>query len=178
MIDQTNKITSSFGVLTLMILAAAFTRLIPHPPNFTAVGAIALFGGAYFSDKKFAFIVPIAAMLLTDLIIGFHSGMLSVYLSFVLIVGIGIVLSRNIKFKNVVAASLLSSILFFVVTNFQVWLQSTLYAKNTAGLIACYMAAIPFFHHTVLGDLLFVGLLFGLFAILHAKFTQLSKVKA
>jgi hypothetical protein len=161
-----------------MILAAAFTRLIPHPPNFTAVGAIALFGGAYFSEKKFAFIIPLAAMLLSDLIIGFHNGMLSVYLSFALIVGIGILLSQKIKLKNVVAASLLSSVIFFILTNFQMWIQSPLYAKNISGLIACYVAAIPFFHHTVLGDLFFVGILFGLFAILYAKFPQLSKVKA
>jgi hypothetical protein len=161
-----------------MILAASFTRLIPHPPNFTAIGAIALFGGAYFSDKKFAFIVPMAAMLLSDMIIGFHNGMLSVYLSFAIIVGIGILLSRNIKFKNVVAASLLSSVIFFVLTNFQMWVQSPLYAKNLSGLIACYVAAIPFFHHTVLGDLIFVGILFGLFAVIQSKFPALAKVKA
>jgi hypothetical protein len=160
-----------------MILAAAFTRLIPHPPNFTAVGAMALFGGAYFSEKKFAFIVPLAAMLISDLIIGFHNGMLSVYLSFVLIVGIGILLSQKIKFKNVVAASLLSSVLFFILTNFQMWIQSPLYAKDISGLITCYVAAIPFFHHTVLGDLFFVGTLFGLFAAIQVKFPQLVKVK-
>lgn len=178
MLEFEKKITPNFWLAIVMVFAAAFTRLIPHPPNFTAVGAIALFGGAYFSDKRFAFIVPIAAMLLTDLLIGFHSGMLSVYLSFVLIVGIGILLSRNIKFRNVVAASLLSSVLFFVITNFQVWLQSSLYPKNISGLIACYVAAIPFFHYTVLGDLFFVGILFGLFAILQAKIPLLSKVKA
>ncbi|MCK7537621.1 MAG: hypothetical protein MZV63_45045 [Marinilabiliales bacterium] len=160
-----------------MILAAAFTRLIPHPPNFTAVGAMALFGGAYFSEKKFAFIVPLAAMLISDLIIGFHNGMLSVYLSFVLIVGIGIILSQKIKLKNVVAASLLSSVLFFILTNFQMWVQSPLYAKDISGLITCYVAAIPFFHHTVLGDLFFVGTLFGLFAAIQVKFPQLVKVK-
>ncbi len=175
---NSNNFISKFWIVSIMILIAAFTRLIPHPPNFTAVGAIALFGGAYFSDKKYAFIVPIAAMLLTDLIIGFHGGMMSVYLSFVLIVGIGIVLSRNIKFKNVLAASLMSSILFFIITNFQVWLQSTLYPKNISGLIACYVAAIPFFHYTVLGDLFFVGALFGFFAFLQTKFPLLSKVKA
>ncbi len=175
---NSNNLTSRFWLLSIMILAAAFTRLIPHPPNFTAVGAMALFGGAYFSEKKFAFIVPMIAMLLTDLIIGFHNGMLSVYLSFVIIVGVGIVLSRNIKFKNVVAASLFSSILFFVLTNFQMWVQSPLYAKNISGLIACYVAAIPFFHHTIIGDLVFVGSLFGLFAVLQSKFPQLSKVKA
>jgi hypothetical protein len=160
-----------------MILAAAFTRLIPHPPNFTAVGAMALFGGAYFSEKKFAFIVPLIAMLLSDLIIGFHKGMLSVYLSFVLIVGIGILLSRNIKLKNVVAASLISSVLFFVLTNFQMWLQSPLYAKNISGLVACYVAAIPFFHYTILGDLFFVGVLFGVFAAIQLKFPSRQKIR-
>jgi hypothetical protein len=161
-----------------MILAVAFTRLIPHPPNFTAVGAIALFGGAYFSDKKFAFIIPLVAMFLSDLIIGLHNEILSVYFSFVIIVGIGIMLSRNIKFKNVVAASLLSSVIFFVLTNFQMWLQSTLYVKNIAGLVACYIAAIPFFHHTVLGDMFFAGLLFGLFAAVQVKFPSPQKIKA
>ena len=174
---NSNNLTSRFWLLSIMILAAAFTRLIPHPPNFTAVGAMALFGGAYFSEKKFAFIVPMLAMLLSDLIIGFHNGMLSVYLSFVIIVGIGIMLSRDIKFKNILAASLFSSVLFFLLTNFQMWIQSPLYAKNISGLITCYIAAIPFFHHTVLGDLFFVGALFGLFAAIQVKFPQLVKVK-
>ena len=175
---NSNNFTSRFWLITIMVSAAAFTRLIPHPPNFTAVGAIALFGGAYFSEKKFAFIIPMLAMLLSDLIIGFHNGMLSVYLSFVIIVGVGIVLSRNIKFKNVVAASLFSSILFFVLTNFQMWVLSPLYAKNIGGLGACYAAAIPFFHYTVLSDLVFVGLLFGLFATIQNKFPALVKIKA
>lgn len=175
---NSSNFTSKFWLLSVLILAAAFTRLIPHPPNFTAVGAMALLGGAYFSDKKFAFIVPIVAMLLSDMIIGFHNGMLSVYLSFAIIVGMGILLSRNIKFKNIVAASLLSSVIFFVLTNFQMWIQSPLYAKNLSGLIACYIAAIPFFHHTVLSDLFFVGILFGLFAVIQAKFPALARVKA
>ena len=174
---NSKNFTSRFWLVTVMILAAAFTRLIPHPPNFTAVGAIALFGGAYFGEKKFAFIIPMFAMLLSDLIIGFHNGMLSVYLSFVLIVAIGILLSRNLKFTNVVAASLLSSIIFFVLTNFQMWMQSPLYTKNISGLAVCYIAAIPFFHHTVLSDLFFVGALFGLFAAIQVKFPQLAKVK-
>lgn len=178
MFEFEKKITPNFWLVIIMIFAAAFTRLIPHPPNFTAVGAIALFGGAYFSDKRFALIIPITAMLLTDLIIGFHDVMLSVYLSFLLIVGIGIVLSRNIKLRNVAAASLLSSILFFVITNFQVWLQSTLYPKDISGLIACYVAAIPFFHYSLLGDLFFVGVLFGFFAVFQAIFPLLSRVKA
>ncbi len=175
---NSDNFTSKFWTVTIMIMTAAFTRLIPHPPNFTAVGAIALFGGTYFSDKKFAFIIPLTAMLLSDLLLGFHNGMLSVYFSFVLIVGIGILLSRNINLRNVIAASLSSSILFFVMTNFQMWVQGTLYAKNITGLVTCYVAAIPFFGYSVLGDLFFVGFLFGLFALLLTKFPQLSEVKA
>ena len=175
---NSKNFTSQFWLVSVMILAAAFTRLIPHPPNFTAVGAIALFGGAYFSEKKFAFIVPLVAMLVSDLIIGFHNGMLSVYLSFVIIVGIGIILSRYIKFKNVIAASLLSSVIFFVLTNFQMWIQSPLYTKNISGLIACYVAAIPFFHYTVMGDLVFVGILFGLFAAIQIKFPAFVRIKS
>jgi len=174
---NSNNLTSRFWLVSLMILGAAFTRLIPHPPNFTAVGAMALFGGAYFSEKKFAFIVPIIAMVVSDMIIGFHNGMMSVYLSFVIIVGIGIILSRNIKFKNIVAASLLSSVLFFILTNFQMWILSPLYAKNISGLAACYIAAIPFFHYTVLGDLFFVGALFGLFAAIQNKLPSPVKIK-
>lgn len=175
---NSNNFSSKFWLITIMVLAAAFTRLIPHPPNFTAIGAMALFGGAYFSNKKFAFVIPLFAMFLSDLIIGFHNGMLSVYLSFVMIVGIGIMLSRNIKFKNVVAASLISSILFFVLTNFQMWLLSPLYTKNVSGLATCYAAAIPFFHYTILGDLFFVGILFGLFAAIQLKFPAVAKIKA
>lgn len=175
---NTNNFTPKFWLITIMILSAAFTRLIPHPPNFTAVGAIALFGGAYFSNKKSAFIVPLTAMLLSDIVIGFHKGMLSVYLSFVIIVAIGITLSRNIKIKNIAAASLLSSATFFILTNFQMWVQSPLYSKNLSGLIACYIAAIPFFHYTVLGDLFFAAILFGSYSLLQSKFPVLSKLHA
>jgi hypothetical protein len=174
---NSNNLTLRFWIVTIMIVAAAFTRLIPHPPNFTAVGAIALFGGAYFSEKKFAFMVPMIAMLFSDMIIGFHNGMLSVYISFVIIVGIGIILSQKIKFINVMAASLVSSAIFFILTNFQMWVQSPLYSKNVAGLIACYVAAIPFFHHTVIGDLSFVGVLFGFFAAIQFKFPSHVKIK-
>ena len=174
---NSNNFSPRFWLISLMILGAAFTRLIPHPPNFTAVGAMALFGGAYFSEKKFAFIIPVFAMLLSDLFIGFHNGMVSVYLSFILIVGIGIVLSRNIKIKNVVIASLLSSSLFFVITNFQMWILSPLYSKDISGLAACYIAAIPFFQYNILGDLLFGGILFGIFASLQIMFSSLAKAK-
>jgi hypothetical protein len=172
------KITPKFWVLTLMIFAAAFVRLIPHPPNFAPIAAMALFGGAYFSKKWAAFIVPITAMFITDLFLGFHETMWAVYLSFVLIVVIGMLMLKEKKISNVFFASVISSVSFFVITNFGIWLSTPYYEKTGAGLAMCYTAAIPFFHQTLLGDLFFVAILFGLFEIVKAKIPSLAKVKA
>jgi len=172
-----DKLNPRFLVLAGMILFAGFTRLIPHPPNFTAVGAMALFGGAYFNKKSLAFAVPIIAMFLTDLILGLHQGMYSVYLSFILIVMIGIQLKDRIKLGNVLLASVCASVLFFVITNFAQWLSFPLYSKSIAGLVECYVAAIPFFGYTILGDLFFVGVMFGSYELAKAKFPQLAVSK-
>src|ERR1035437_7353992 len=160
-----------------LIFAAAFTRLVPHYPNFTAVGAIALFGGAYLANKKLAFIVPFAAMLLTDIIIGFHPTMWSVYLSFGLIVLIGLQLSKNKKVSTVFLGALSSSVLFFVITNFAQWISDPFYAKTGAGLAQCYTMAIPFFSYTALGDMFYVAVLFGLSELAANKVPALQKVK-
>jgi hypothetical protein len=172
-----SNLSPRFLVLAGLILAAAFTRLIPHPPNFTAIGAMALFGGVYFSRKSLAFAVPLIAMFLSDIIIGFHPGMYAVYLSFILIVMIGISLSNKRKVGNIFLASVSASVLFFIITNFALWLTGTLYPKTAAGLAACFTAAIPFFHHTLFGDLFFVGILFGAFKLAKVKFPQLSEIK-
>lgn len=147
----------------IMILAAAMSRLIPHPPNFTPVAAMALVGGAYL-DKRFAFIVPVAAMALSDWFIGFHSLMPFVYVSFLITGLVGLWVARRQSAVTVVGASLVSSLLFFVVTNGGVWILSTsLYPKTLDGLVACYIAAIPFFRNALIGDLLYTVILFGLF---------------
>ncbi|MDR3667501.1 MAG: hypothetical protein P4L35_11720 [Ignavibacteriaceae bacterium] len=161
----------------VLILAAAFTRLIPHYPNFTAVGAIALFGGTYLPNKKLAFIVPFAAMILTDLIIGFHPTMWAVYLSFGLIVMIGMQISKNKKITNIIIGALSASVLFFVITNFAQWITDPFYAKTGAGLAFCYTMAIPFFSATVLGDMFYVAVLFGAFELANAKILIPQKVK-
>ena len=160
-----------------LILAAAFTRLIPHYPNFTAVGAIALFGGTYLPNKKLAFAVPFVAMILTDLILGFHQTMWAVYLSFGLIVMIGMQISKNKKVTNIILGALSSSILFFVITNFVQWIYDPFYAKTGAGLAYCYTMAIPFFSNTVLGDLFFVTVLFGTYELAKSKLPILQRIK-
>jgi hypothetical protein len=147
---------------SILVLAAAMSRLLPHPPNFVPIAAIALSSAVYF-DKRFVLVIPLAAMLLSDLFLGFHSGMVWVYGSFGLIALIGLWLKSNKKPLPIVGAALASSVVFFVVTNFGVWLMGTMYPKTAEGLIACYVAAIPFFQNTVMGDLVYTGVLFGLF---------------
>lgn len=178
MSEMIKKISPNFLVVTLMVLAAAFIRLIPHPPNFAPIAAMGLFGGAYFNKKSFAFAVPLAAMFLTDSIIGFHSGMWIVYLSFALIVVIGMLMLKKISVKNVVLASVTASISFFIITNFGVWAFGTMYPKNIAGLIECYVAAIPFIQNTLLGDLFFSGVMFGVYEFAKTKLPVLSEAKA
>lgn len=173
-----NLLSSKFIFAAGLILAAAFTRLIPHYPNFTAVGAIALFGGTYLPNKKLAFTIPFVAMLLTDLIIGFHQTMWAVYLSFGLIVLIGIQISKNKKVTNILLATISSSILFFIVTNFAQWLSDPFYAKTGAGLAQCFTMAIPFFGYTALGDMFYVAVLFGVYELAKTKLPFFQNIKA
>lgn len=152
-------------VVACMILAAAASRLIPHPPNATAITAMALFGGAYLSDKRLAFLIPISALFLSDLVLGLYGHMEVVYGSFALVVCIGLLLRRRRTPAAIGGAALASSALFFVTSNFGVWLYGSLYPKTIAGLLACYVAAIPFFQNTLLGDALYTVALFGGFAL-------------
>lgn len=160
------------AILSAILIAAAF-RLVPHPPNFSPIGAMALFGGAYFGRRSLAFAAPLAALLLSDVILGFHSGMPYVYGSVALIVLIGWAVAKRMSVLTVAGGALASSILFFAVTNFGTWATGELYPQTLAGLAACYVAAIPFFQNTLAGDLFFSALLFGGFALLERRLPML-----
>ncbi|WP_373513076.1 DUF6580 family putative transport protein [Persicitalea sp.] len=172
-----------FVTLALLVITAALTRLLPHPFNFTPIGAIALFGGAYFSKKYLAFLIPLAAMLLSDAIIGFHSSMWAVYFSFVLIVAIGMGALQKVTALRVLGSAVISSILFFLITNFAVWYGSAgFYPQTLPGLGACYLAGLQFyqqdffgnlFFNTVMGDIFFSGLLFGSFELIKSRVPSL-----
>lgn len=167
-----------FAVVTAMIFIAAAARLVPHWPNFTPVAAIALFGGAFFGRKIWAFIIPLAAMFLSDLIIGFHDYMVAVYAGFALTVMLGWMLQKNAGVLRIGAASLVSSVLFFVITNFAVWFGSPFYTQDISGLMQCYTLAIPFFGYSVGGDLFYAAILFGAFAIAQNRIPSLAPAKA
>lgn len=143
----------------IIILLAVSARLLPHPYNFTPLAATALFGATYL-DKKYAFILPIAAMLISDYFIGFHSTMIYVYGAFILTAFIGLWLRSHKNVRNVIGATLASSILFFLVTNFGVWARGA-YARDISGLWQSYIMGIPFFRNTVAGDLFYTGAFFA-----------------
>jgi hypothetical protein len=147
-----------------LILAAALSRLLPHPDNFTPVMAIALAGGVYL-DKRLALIIPLAALIISDIFIGFHNTIFFVYGSFVLIGCLGLWLKSHKRLLTILGTALLSSFLFFIITNFGVWITGGgwFYPKTWQGLIECYTLAIPFFRNTIAGDLVYTGVLFGLF---------------
>ena len=153
------------AALLVAIFAAAAMRLLPHPPNFSPIAAIALFSGAYLPNRAIAFVAPIAALLLSDLFLGFYPELLFVYLSVAATVLIGWAVAKRKTALTIAAAAVAGSLLFYLVTNFGVWLLMDYYPKTAAGLVACYVAAIPFFQNTLAGDLAFAALLFGGFAL-------------
>lgn len=171
-------------VLAAMILAAALTRLLPHPPNFAPVEAMALFGGAYFAARHWALAVPLAAMLVSDLALGallggiyldyfFSVDHALVYASIAAITMLGFGLRGRVDGPRLLGYSLAGSVLFFLVTNLGAWLASPLYPATPAGLLAAYVAGIPFFRWTVLGTLFYAALLFGGFALLRRRLPAL-----
>lgn len=172
------KITPRVTFIFSIILFGALMRLIPHWPNFTPIAAMALFGGAYFKKKHLAFLVPLMALFVSDLFLGFHQWMIAVYISFAMVVGIGILLRSRIKVGTVLLASLSSSLLFFIITNFAMWVGSPFYPQNMGGLIECYVAALPFLNNGVLGDLFFSTVFFGGFYLAQLRFPVLARIKS
>ena len=158
-----------------MILAAAATRLLPHPPNFSPVAALALFGGASFASKRAAFLVPLAAMFLSDLVLGLHSLIPVVYGSFALITCLGLWLRQRQSISRIAGAAVVGALLFFVLTNFGVWALENLYPKTWAGFADCYVAAIPFFCNTLVSNLLYSALLFGGLALAERRWPMLAE---
>lgn len=146
------------------IIAGVVLRLVPHLPNFAPIAALGLFGGVYL-NKKYALLIPILAMFISDYFIGFAEFWVtfSIYLSFLLIGLIGSWLRRHKNFSNILGATLLGSIIFFVLTNFAVWAATPWYPKTLEGITECYLLAIPFFRNTILGDLFYVGSMFSLY---------------
>ncbi|MCS6866907.1 MAG: DUF6580 family putative transport protein [Gemmataceae bacterium] len=145
--------------LAVLMLVAVVARLIPHPPNFTPIGALAMFGGASCADRRLGFFLPLVPLVISDCFLGLHILMPVVYGSFAINVLLGRWLRSHRTVLSIAAVTFLGSLQFFLVTNFACWLLW--YPHTLEGLVACYVAALPFFHNTLLGDAVFVTALFG-----------------
>lgn len=157
-------------LLVALVVVAALTRLLPgRPPNFSPIEAMALFAGAVFASRYVAVLVPLAAMLISDAVIGFHSGMWVVYGCMALIALAGTRLGGRISALRVAGYGFGAALFFFVVTNFVVWTGSGMYPLTSAGLVECYVAAIPFFRNQIAGVLVYSAILFGAHALLQRR---------
>lgn len=161
--------------LSLVILGVSM-RFLPHPANFAPIAAVALFSGLYLR-KWYTFAVPLTAMIISDWQIGFHNLIAYTWGSFVLIGVIGWYVRKHKKPAVIVVGTLSGSVLFYLITNFGVWLQSGMYAKTWQGLLECYTLALPFFRNTVLGDLFYTGVLVGLFEVIAYAMRRVQFVK-
>ena len=138
----------------------ALSRIIPHPPNFTPVLAMAVFMPYLTRDLYSAMLVPLSAMFVSDLYLGFHSSMFWVYTSILLGTTLSqYTISMKKTYVHLGSNALLSSTIFFIVTNFAVWMSGSMYPLTIDGLLLCYTMAIPFFGNTLAGTLFYVSLL-------------------
>ncbi|APH42989.1 Uncharacterized protein A9P81_3480 [Leptospira interrogans serovar Copenhageni/Icterohaemorrhagiae] len=156
--------SKSLIVFTLILIAVA-CRYLPHPANFTPILAISLFAGAHFASKKLSLFLPVCALLISDLLIGFHDQMIPVYGISLLLVVAGWRLRISSSVSKIALWSLSGSVLFFLVTNFYVWLAGY-YSYDLNGLVQCFIMAVPFFQNSLLGDLFYTTVLFGGFALI------------
>jgi len=147
----------------IIIFLGILFRLLPHLPNMTPILAIALFGGVYL-NKKQAIWLPIAIMAISDVFIGMHPLVLFTWGAMALASFIGLWLREHKTIGNTILSTLLGSFLFFVITNFGVWaMPEGWYPHTLSGFISCYVMALPFFRNALAGDLLYVGVLFGVY---------------
>lgn len=170
-----------------LIAIATLTRIIPHELNFSPLGAVALFGGAYFLNRGLAVAVPILATFISDLVLNntlyksaqgfqwFYDGFYWQYLAYAIIVFWGASILKNVKVQNVIVGALGSSLIFFLVSNFGVFAMSSTYTKDVAGLMTCMAAGIPFIKTTILGDMIFSVLFFGAYALWTSKLSITAK---
>ena len=147
------KYSVYFGLGLIVLLA--FSRLIPHPPNFTPILGMAVFSGAIINKKIVAYLVPLAAMLLSDLYLGFHSGMPIIYFTLAVCVLIGTFIESRVTILNSILGITAGVLVFYLITNFTVWYGSGMYENSFSGLITCYVMGLPFLQNTFISSLIY-----------------------
>ena len=171
--NKINKNIKNYYLPICLILILSFSRLIPHPWNFTPILAVGIFSGFYFKNFILSLFIVVLSMFIGDLFLGFHSTMFFTYISLALAVVIGLFI-KHFKFTEILFSGLASSVCFFIITNFGAWLTLEMYEKNFAGLLQSYVLAIPFFHNTLISTFLYLIVLKLLFDLVIKKASKIS----
>lgn len=163
-----------FTILILLSVVSIILRLLPHMPNFAPIGALALFAGLYVT-RKWLLLTPIAVMLISDIFVGFYDWkiMMVVYLSFLVYAFIGRIVKDNKSAFTVIGGTFAGALLFYLTTNFAVWMFGNWYPRTLQGLILCYEMALPFFRNSLMGDLFYVGVFVGAYELSAILFTKI-----
>lgn len=161
-IIRNKKVFNRYLLPVCLILVLSFSRLIPHPWNFTPILALGIFSGFYFRQFLLSFFIVVFAMFLGDLYLGFHNTMFFTYISLSLAVLIGLYIKR-FNFKEIFFSGFMSSVCFYLITNFGAWITLPMYSKDLSGLINSYVLAVPFFHNTLISTFFYLILLKLLF---------------
>ena len=178
---QSGPSTESFlaprtALVAAIVVAATALRIAPHPMNFTPIGAVALFSGAYFTTKRAAIVVPLLSLVAGDIFVGFHRLIPYVYASFIVSVALGFWLRRKKSFTRIATATLGGAIQFFLLSNFALWASGiSKFSRDASGLLACYVAGVPLFWNTLAGDAFYVAVLFGGMALAEKRFPSLRE---
>jgi hypothetical protein len=186
-----NNILKRNILLCAIILLAAISRLLPHPLNFSPIAALSLFGAAYFTNKSWAFIAPLVATFISDLILNntlyasmhptftwFYTNSIYIYIAVAITTLLGMYLLKSVSVKNIALGALASSVLFFFITNYSSWIGNPMYTQDFSGLVNCYTAGIPFFGGTIMGTVFYSALLFGGFELAKKQFPSLQLAHA
>jgi hypothetical protein len=162
---------SKTTLLAIALIVIGITlRLVPHTANFAPIGAIALFAGAILG-LRMALWLPLAIMIVSDMVLGLHDTILFTWGGFVLVTLIGWLLRERSNRIRIMVGAPASALLFYLVSNFGVWLESGMYARTWEGLLSCYMMALPFLRTSLMADISFAVLFFGLYAFVAPAFT-------
>ena len=171
--NKINKNLKNYFLPICLILVLSFSRVIPHPWNFTPILAVGIFSGFYFKNFILSLFIVVFSMFLGDLYLGFHSTMFFTYISLAVAVVIGLFI-KHFRFTEILFSGLVSSVCFFIITNFGAWLTLEMYEKNFAGLLQSYVLALPFFHNTLISTFLYLIVLKLLFDLVIKKTSTIS----
>ena len=173
-----SKILNNIAVAIILIALAVISRLIPHLWNFTSVGAVILFSTFYFKNKQISYLIPLAIIMISDLCLLYLQNKplasTGIYICFLLYIPLGSLIIKEVKTKNIALAGISGATLFFITSNFLVWIPGTMYPLSLSGLITCYTAAIPFFLNHIAGNLFWSFMIFGIYQLSVNSINNLS----